>query len=132
MILPILLNMGIFLNTRYIEKRELVDQITTQSDMAHRLVEEINLRYNEATLIQEIGQAISMILDIDGLLKYIMEALEKRLDFNRGMIMMADREKKRLTFSVGYGYSPEEKRLFKQIILPSRQSPFQGGGCFNL
>ena len=109
MILPVLINMGIFLHTKHIEKRELVDQITSQSDMAHRLVDEINLRYNEATLIQEIGQAISMILDIDGLLKYIMEALEKRLDFNRGMIMMADREKKRLTFSVGYGYSPEEQ-----------------------
>jgi PAS domain S-box-containing protein len=108
MILPILLNMGIFLNVKYIEKKELVDQVTAQSDMAHRLVDEINLRYNEVALIQEIGQAISMILDIDGLLKYIMEALEKRLDFNRGMIMMADKEKKRLTFSVGYGYSPEE------------------------
>lgn len=108
MIFPILLNMGIFLNTKHLEKKELVDQVTTQGDMAHRLVDEINLRYNEATLIQEIGQAISMILDIDGLLKYIMESLEKRLDFNRGMIMMADKEKKRLTFSVGYGYSPEE------------------------
>jgi PAS domain S-box-containing protein len=115
MILPILLNMGIFLNTKYIEKRELVDQITSQSDTAHRLVEEINLRYNEATLIQEIGQAISMILDIDGLLKYIMEALEKRLDFNRGMIMMADRGKKRLTFSVGYGYSPEENDFLSKL-----------------
>ncbi len=109
MILPILINTGIFLKTKHIEKQELIDQITNQSDMAHRLVDEINLRYNEATLIQEIGQAISMILDIDGLLKYIMEALEKRLDFNRGMIMMAGREKKQLTFSVGYGYSPEEQ-----------------------
>ena len=56
-----------------------------------------------------------MILDIDGLLKYIMEALEKRLDFNRGMIMMADREKKRLTFSVGYGYSPEEQDYLSKL-----------------
>ena len=48
MILPILLNMGIFLHTKYIEKRELIDQITSQSDTAHRLVDETNLRYNEA------------------------------------------------------------------------------------
>ena len=132
MILPILLNMGIFLNTKHIEKRELVDQITSQSDMAHRLVDEINLRYNEATLIQEIGQAISMILDIDGLLKYIMEALEKRLDFNRGMIMMADRGKKAVDLFGRLRVFPRRTRLFKQIILPSRQSPIQGGGCFNL
>ncbi len=115
MILPVLLNMGIFLNTKSIEKGELIDQITTQSDIAHRLVDETNLRYNEATLIQEIGQAISMILDIDGLLKYIVEALEKRLDFNRGMIMMADKGKKRLTFSVGYGYSPEENDYLNKL-----------------
>ena len=115
MILPILLNAAIFLNTKYIEKKELVDQVTSQSDLAHRLVDEINLRYNEVALIQEIGRAISMILDIDELLKYIMEALEKRLDFNRGMIMMADREKRRLTFSVGYGYSPEENEYLSNL-----------------
>ncbi len=56
-----------------------------------------------------------MILDIDGLLKYIMEALEKRLDFNRGMIMMADKGKKRLTFSVGYGYSLKENDYLSKL-----------------
>jgi len=109
LVIPILINAGFILNTQLMEKKEIISSIQSQSDIAYRLVDEINLRYNEATLIQEIGQAISMILDIDGLLKYIMEALEKRLDFNRGMIMMADREKKRLAFSVGYGYSPEEQ-----------------------
>ncbi len=56
-----------------------------------------------------------MILDIDRLLKYIMEALEKRLDFNRGMIMMADKGKKHLTFSVGYGYSDKENDYLSKL-----------------
>ena len=97
------------------EKKDLLAAITSQSQDAQQALEQVNFRYNGALLIQEIGQAISMILDIDGLLKYIMEALEKRLDFNRGMIMMADREKKRLTFSVGYGYSPEENDFLSKL-----------------
>ncbi|MBI5583857.1 MAG: PAS domain S-box protein [Deltaproteobacteria bacterium] len=107
--------MGIFLFAKNLEKKEIIQNIVLESDAAKRLVEQINIRYNEATLIQEIGQATSMILDIDELLKYIMDALEKRLDFKRGMVMMADKGKKRLTFSFGYGYSPEENQYLSKV-----------------
>ena len=108
--LPVFINMGVFLYIKNLEKKEIIRNILVESDAARRLVDQINFRYNEATLIQEIGQATSMILDIDELLKYVMEALEKRLDFKRGMVMMADKGKKRLIFSCGYGYSPEENQ----------------------
>ena len=129
---PTLLISGVTLFTKHLEKKDLLAAITSQSQDAQQALEQVNFRYNGALLIQEIGQAISMILDIDGLLKYIMEALEKRLDFNRGMIMMADREKKRLTFSVGYGYSPEENDFLSKLSFRLDNPHSKGSCCFNL
>jgi PAS domain S-box-containing protein len=44
-----------------------------------------------------------------------METLEKRLDFDRGMIMLANKERNRLIYTVGYGYNPELEEFIKKI-----------------
>ena len=74
---------------------------------------ESNIRYNNALLVQEIGQAISKILDIDTLLNSVASVMEKRLDFDRGMIMMANEDITHLVYVSGYGYSEEEEELLK-------------------
>ncbi len=91
------------------EKKELAMTLESQGELADSLLDEINIRYNNATLIHEIGQATSIILDSERLLNLIMEAMENRLDFDRGMIMLSNKEKARLIYSAGYGYSPEHE-----------------------
>jgi hypothetical protein len=93
-----------------VEKSELAINLKNQGDLANTLLDEINIRYNNALLVQEIGQLTSMILDSEKLLKLVMEAMEKRLDFDRGMIMLANQEKTRLIYTVGYGYNPLSMR----------------------
>jgi PAS domain S-box-containing protein len=101
--------------TLQLEKTELLKNIKDQGDSAERYLNQINQRYNEAMLVREIGQATSMILDIDKLLPFVMEALEKRLDFDRGMIMLANKDRTHLVYNAGYGYQigarPEAKRI---------------------
>ena len=97
------------------EKKELITTIRNQGDAADRLIDQINVSYNNALLVQEIGQATSMILDINQLLAFIMEALEKRLDFDRGMIMLANREQTRLVYTIGYGYNQEHREYLENI-----------------
>jgi PAS domain S-box-containing protein len=92
--------------TEHMEKKELAITLESQGDLANTLLDEINIRYNNATLIHEIGQATSIILDSEKLLNLIMEAMEKRLDFDRGMIMLVNQEKTHLLYNVGYGYNP--------------------------
>jgi PAS domain S-box-containing protein len=98
-----------FLYAEYVEKKELSITIKNQGDLAKTLLEEINIRYNNAMLVHEIGQATSMILDSEKLLKLIMKAMENRLDFDRGMIMLSNQEKTRLIYTAGYGYNPEHE-----------------------
>jgi len=107
--------MGVTLYTEYLEKKELLSNIQNQGDAADRLLDQINKRHNEALLIQEIGQASSMILDIDKLLVSIMGSLEKGLDFDRGMIMLANKQKDCLIYTVGYGYNPKDEDYLKNI-----------------
>jgi PAS domain S-box-containing protein len=65
-------------------------------------------------LVQEIGQATAMVLDSEKLLKLVITAMENRLDFDRGMILLANKEKSRLVYAIGYGYNPEhEEKLAK-------------------
>ncbi len=109
----ILAVMGIFLYQIHLEKRELAAIFKDHGNSANNLLDEINSRYNTAMLVQEIGQAASSILDIDDLLKFTMETVDKRLDFDRGLIMLANKDRTRLVYRVGYGYNPDEEALLK-------------------
>ena len=108
-LLYILFAMIFSLYSEYVEKKFLEVSLKNQGDLANSLLDEINIRYNNAMLVQEIGQATSMILDSEKLLKLIMKAMENRLDFDRGMIMLSNQEKTRLIYTVGYGYNPEHE-----------------------
>ncbi len=68
-------------------------------------------------LIQEIGQATSKILDIDRLIKQVTSIMEKRLDFDRGMIMLSNEKKTRLVYCEGYGYDQNQEQLLRQTTL---------------
>ncbi|MCD6295833.1 MAG: GAF domain-containing protein [Deltaproteobacteria bacterium] len=98
----------------YLEKKELVRIIETQGDVAQDRLDDINIRYNNALLVQEIGQATSTILNIDELLNKVAGVMEKRLDFDRGIIMLAERGKDLLHHMAGYGYNKEEEELLRQ------------------
>jgi len=100
--------------SEHLENKDLTKTIETQGDAAKDLLDEINIRYNNALLVQEIGQATSMLLDIQKLLKSVMDIMEERLDFDRGGIWLANREKTRLCYNVGYGYNPGIEDFLKK------------------
>jgi PAS domain S-box-containing protein len=99
--------------TKHFENKALVKTIETQSETAQDSIVESNLRYNDALLIQEIGQATSNIFDINQLLRTVAGVMEKRLDFDRGMIMLTNKEEVKLRYFTGYGQSPEEEKILK-------------------
>jgi len=100
--------------SEHLEKKGLTKTIETQGDAAKDLLDEINIRYNNALLVQEIGQATSMLLDTQKLLKSVTETMEERLDFDRGGIWLANKEKTSLCYNVGYGYDPGIEKFLKK------------------
>jgi PAS domain S-box-containing protein len=100
--------------SEFIEKKELTETIKIQGDSAKDLLDEMSIRHNNALLIQEIGQATSTVLNINDLLKAVVNIMEIRIDFDRGMIMLANRDKTRLYYTAGYGYTKEKEKFLQQ------------------
>lgn len=100
--------------TEHLEKKALVRTVETQTEAAQDNILESNIRYNNALMVQEIGQATANILDIENLLKTVAGVMEKRLDFDRGMIMLVDKEQSVLQYFAGYGQNELEEDILKQ------------------
>ncbi len=124
--------------SEHLEKVNMAKNLEAQGDVAKNLLDEINTRYNDAMLVREIGQATSLFLDTQKLLKSVTKAMERRLEFDRGGIWLANYDKTRLCYHVGFGYSGELEDLLqntefhldnprtKGVVIQSfrEQSPF--------
>jgi PAS domain S-box-containing protein len=108
------INLLLSFYANYLQNRELTKTIEIQKEAAEDDLIESNIRYNNALLIQEIGQVASKTLAIDDLVRNVVSVMEKRLDFDRGMIMMANKEKTRLVYIAGYGQEPEQEIFLRQ------------------
>jgi PAS domain S-box-containing protein len=112
------LNVILFCYYSHLEKRDLIKTVEMQGDTAKGHLDEINKRYNEALLVQEIGKAASTNLDVKELIHAVLGLMEKRLEYDRGMVMLANEEKTRLQYMAGYGYSSEQEERLRQNALP--------------
>lgn len=105
--------LSLTLYSKIMEKKELNTAIDNLRDSPDRLLEQVNMNYNNALMINEIGLAISKQMDIDGILSNVSQILEKRLDYDRGMILLANQDKSRLQFHAGFGYTDEQLALLR-------------------
>ncbi|MCF6291180.1 MAG: ATP-binding protein [Desulfobacterales bacterium] len=99
----------------YLNSRELGAAVTVLGESSDKLFEQINQNYDNALMINEVGQALNMEADIDGVLDKICVILEKRLDYDRGLFMLANHAGTRLSFRTGYGHTDEQLAIIKKI-----------------
>ena len=109
------MSLAAFLVSEKIGGKILNRSIESQQSIAEKYITQFESRYNELTLIKEISEATSSILESQKLFSFIADALQKRLQFSRGMIMLTNPEKTKLLYTTGYGYTPEEETLLKNM-----------------
>lgn len=115
-ILTLAIALGVLSVTFYaerLEKEELAKSMVFQGDAAEIYLGEMQMRYNQALLVQEVGQVCSTVFDVRELTRKAMEVLEKRLDFDRGMILLLDKEKRRLRYTAGYGFTKSQEEPWR-------------------
>jgi PAS domain S-box-containing protein len=105
--------LGCALQSERMEKKQMAKSIVFQSDAAGIYLEEMQVRYNDALLIQEIGQMSSTIQDVPELARQILRAVEMRLGFEQGLIMLLEEKRARLLYVAGYGFSEGEEAPLK-------------------
>ncbi len=111
----LVLILGALLRAFILEKNELANTLESSGETAENLLNQVNVLYNHATLIKDIGQYASSILDTTQLLKYFMSTLEKNLEFSRGMVLLANSDRTHLSWAEGFGYSPEHGEFLKKL-----------------
>ncbi|MBW2000459.1 MAG: GAF domain-containing protein, partial [Deltaproteobacteria bacterium] len=95
-------------------KQELSNTMESQGNAAKDLLAEMDIRYNNLLLLHEMGREASAILDTHKLLNTIVQVMQRRLDFDRGMIMLADEERDRLIYMAGFGYDPSMEAVLRK------------------
>ncbi len=98
-----------------IENRELISTLSNLRNSTESLVDQININYNNSLLTNEIGLAVTKKTNTDEILSKVIEIFENRLDYDRGIVLLADEDRTVLNYRAGYGYSDELLALVKNI-----------------
>jgi HD-GYP domain-containing protein (c-di-GMP phosphodiesterase class II) len=116
------------------DRKELKSAVNNLIKSSDDLIEQININYKNSLLINEIGQALSKESDLDGILAKVVNVLEDRLDYDRGLILLANPQKTRLISRAGYGYGLDELSKFMMSTgfhLDRKESKGIFVACFN-
>jgi HD-GYP domain-containing protein (c-di-GMP phosphodiesterase class II) len=84
------------------------------SESRNQLISQLDANYNNAMLTSEIGHAISLQSSIDKVIAKVVKTLENRLDFDRGMILLANEDKTKLTYRAGFGHADDQRHILQQ------------------
>lgn len=96
------------------EIAELKNSLNSSKHSTDKLLEQMEVNYNNAFLTHEIGVAISEQAKSGDILSNIVRIFKKRLNYDRCMILLADKDQKRLLFRAGYGYSESQVKYLNQ------------------
>ncbi|HBA86632.1 MAG TPA: ATPase [Geobacter sp.] len=96
------------LSTERSEKKAIKESLESTRESVENLLDQINLNYNNAMLTHEIGQRLGNYTRLEEMLPDVAAIMQRRLDYDRGMILLADRDGGRLELRASYGYKEEE------------------------
>ena len=98
-----------------IDKKNLKTAMQSLQEASDQLVNQIEINYNNRVVTREIGQIINRRYNLEDVLQEVVAILEKRLDYDRGMIMLANKQKTQLKFYGGFGYTTEQAKFLKRL-----------------
>ncbi|MCF8038055.1 MAG: GAF domain-containing protein, partial [Desulfohalobiaceae bacterium] len=104
------------LTALFLENRELHSRLADLKDTTDELFEQSEINYNNSLMTYEIGAAITKQTSNDNVLNKFVEILNFRLNFDRGMILLAggNGDGPRLEYIDGFGYSEEQYGMLQR------------------
>jgi GAF domain-containing protein len=99
--------LSIALFDQWLEKKEMKSALDSLRSSTDELMDSVNQNYQHALMVNEIGRIIGKYIQTDKLLPQVIDTLQRRLDYDRGLILLASADKSRLEYRTGFGYSEE-------------------------
>jgi PAS domain S-box-containing protein len=126
-------NLLIWLITGRVEKKELIKTLKSQGNAASALLDEMNTRHSNALLIQEVGQTVSGLLDINQINRAVLKIIKKHTNYDFGCILLANEQKTKLKRSAEFAFRDDELKFIKsnEYDLTHPGQPGVLTECFN-
>jgi PAS domain S-box-containing protein len=99
------------------------DEFEELATAFNKMSDRLNHQFKELSMLAKIGETMANILSKDKLIQAASNALENYLDFEHGMILMADERHNRLYYAGGFGYSDEDVCQFHNYELEAFDNP---------
>jgi len=90
------------------EKKALKESLNSTKESIENLLDQIDLNYNNALLTHEIGSRLGSYTRVEEMLPDVVRIMHKRLPYDRGLLLLADRDGSCLELRTSYGYSEQE------------------------
>ena len=109
-------------------KQSLEHTLGQLRDSMEQLNEQINLNYRNSHLSRVIGEVITSQNNIEDVIEAVIQALEKMLEYDRGLILLANKNIQRLEIRGAFGYTSEHMSMLEttsfRLDNPTSQGPF--------
>ena len=110
----------------HLEKNKMQKDFIELSQIAEFYLNELDIRYNVTKLVQEVGEITSVIQNDKEISTAVSYVMSKRLDYDRGAILLVKNDQTSLYFAGGYGFADNEIELLKDVEF-SLESPVNEG-----
>ena len=113
-----------------LERQELHAAIDSLSRSMDDVTKKMETSDNHARMTQEVGHILTRQESVAGVLREVTRILEKRLDYDRGVILIADKSKGILEAKDMFGYSQKELEVMNNGVLGFDASDMLPVKCF--
>ncbi len=79
---------------------------------------QLAIQFKDLNTIAETRLLASMTVDIEQIIESLSDLMVKNLDFNRGMIMLCEKDPPRIKYAAGYGYTKSQLEKLERSAFP--------------
>jgi PAS domain S-box-containing protein len=94
-----------------LENEKLIKNVEEIGKTSEELWSELNIRYSSTKLVQEVGEITSVIQNEFEVILAVSEVMSKRLDYDRGAILLVNNNSKTLLIAGSYGFLKNDIEL---------------------
>jgi len=113
---PIIISGALFsllgIISKNVEIKELKKKTQSFQSTTDNFFHQIDVNYNNSVVAREVSEVVNKEMSIEDTLDGTITAIQDLLEFDRGLILLANKDKTKLKFESGYGY----KRGFQEML----------------
>ena len=94
------------------------DEFETLAASFNTMSRKLGMQFRKLNMIAETGLLASRTVKIEQIIKSLIDLMIQNLDFNRGMVMLCEKDPSRIKFVAGYGYPKRQLQKLERSVFP--------------